>query len=615
MPTSRRPGLLLSLILVGWGAPEAAPAQEPRPSLARSSEIFGLLDNADMREAYEGADPRRRQLIPWWRTRGEVRVVETDDGPMLETRPGSSASQPLPAYGPLAAGLRLVGVIRGVGRVEIRDGGGGVFERTVGSAGGREEFVIFGSDMELALGRQLQPRLVVALSPSDGTTARWGSIQAWVPLPCPNEADLRVAVVERLNHIFGAWLDRGRPPGSPFVQRAFDVVTGEPLRREDGQVAEFPGGFFPLFSFLLGALEWEENPAWRSAFESFLAAYLDHCLDETTHLPRRWVVRGQRADGDRFREIAKDLEFLIDASQVPAGTLPQDLRSRALGAAHAMGRAVLDRGILPDGTVAASYRATDGAVTLATNPLRRLDVPAQLARLGALVGDDAMEHAVRNALAAFEFYHHWPGDWHDVDPGFDDDFGIYGARAVTMLAAFPDDSGMGALVDEGWAHYRDMWRDGLRMGGSVAADQVRCWKLMLQRAGQRPALEGELRPLLSAAMRAHFKAQQYRTGAFGDVTFLNFDPKTGIQVGDLPGAPANLLLGLALCYGEPDTLDEARVRAMATTLLLTSDEHYRREYGFLLGQRETLHFNAAGGGLRLCPALIKWLERLDGSGR
>jgi hypothetical protein len=112
-------------------------------------------------------------------------------------------------------------------------------------------------------------------------------------------------------------------------------------------------------------------------------------------------------------------------------------------------------------------------------------------------------------------------------------------------------------------------------------------------------------------MRAHFKAQQYRNGAFGDVTFLAFDPKTGIQVGDLPGAPANLLLGLALCYGEPDTLDKARVRAMAATLLITSDEHYRRDYGYLLGQRETLHFNSAGGGLRLCPALITWLRRLD----
>ncbi len=610
MPTYWHPGSTLSLLVVCLGSLGAAPAQDPLP-LARTVASFDLLDNGDLREAYEGADPVRQRKIPWWRIQGEARVVTEADAPWLETGPGSSATQPLPAYGPLISGLRISGVVHGVGRVELRDGAGGLFERTVGSPDGREEFLVLGADVERDLGRAIQPRLVLGLSAEGEAPVRWAELQARVPLPCPSEVELRAAVVERLTHIFGAWLDRGRQPGSPFRDRKFDVITGQQTLQGNGKVHELPGAYFPLFSYLLGALEWEENPAWRSAFESFLAAYLDHCLDETTHLPRRWVASKQRADGNQFREIAKDLEFLIDASQVPAGTLPQDLRSRALSAAHAMGRAVLERGILPDGTVAASYRATDGAVTLATNPLRRLDVPAQLARLGALVGDDAMEQAVRNALAAFEFYHHWPGNWHDVDPGFDDDFGIYGARAVTMLAAFPDDSGMGALVDEGWAHYRGMWRDGLRMGGSVAADQVRCWKLMLQRAGQKPTLENELRPLLSAAMRAHFKAQQKRNGAFGDVTFMGFDLVT-VEVGDLPGVPANLLEGLALCYGEPDTLSDERVRAMAATLLLTSDEHYRRDYGYLLGQREKSGFNDAGGGLRLCPALITWLKRLDG---
>lgn len=608
MLTLRHPPAPLGPILLGLGVACMATAQVPSLDPDGASAAFGLLDNGDLQEIYEGNDPRRRQMIPWWRLGGAARVVSESEVRFLETPPGSTASQPISAYGPLASGLRVVGVVHGMGSVEIRDGAGGVFKRTVGAPQGREEFVILGSEIELDLGRQLQPRLVLALGPAGASSARWAGMQAWVPLPCPSEADLRRVVVERLNHVFGAWLERGRPPGSPFVQRAFDVVTGE-------QISEFPGGYFPLFSFLLGALEWEDNPEWRAAFESFLGAYLKHCLDESTHLPLRWIWSDQRANGDRFREIAADLEFLIDASQTPDGVLPQELTARALAAAHAMGGAILERGILPDGSVVASYRAADGAVNLGTNPLRRLDVPAQLARLGALVDDPAMVHAARNALVAFEFTHHWSGDWHDVDPGFDDDFGHYGARAVAMLEAFPGDAGMGALVDEGWAHYREMWHDGLRLGGSVAADQVRCWKLMLQRARQKPSLAGELQPLLSAAMRAHFKAQQYRNGAFGDVTFLAFDPKTGIQVGDLPGAPANLLLGLALCYGERGTLPDDRVRAMAATLLLTSDEHYRRDHGYLLGQREALQFNPAGGGLRLCPALITWLERLDGSGR
>jgi hypothetical protein len=611
MLTYLQSGSTLSLILLCLGAPVGALAQDTLSPLAETSSVFGLVDNGDMREAYEGPDARRQQLIPWWRLQGEARVMAVDGGVLLETPVGSRASQPISAYGPLAANIRVVGVVHGVGRVELRDGAGGLFAREVGAPGVREEFAILGREIEVDLGRKLQPRLVLSVGPAGETPARWGDLQAWVPLPCPSETVLRAAVVERLQHIFGAWLELGRPPGGVFIQRSFDVVTGDPLRAEGGEIFEFPGGFFPLFSFLLAALEYEDDPVWRAAFESFLESYLEHCLDETTHLPRRWVSAEQRADGNRFREIAADLEFLIDVSEVPDGTLPQALKARAFDAALAMGGAILERGILPDGTVVASYRAVDGAVNLSTNPLRRLDVPAQLARLGALAGNAVMEDAARNALAAFEFTHHWPGNWHDVDPGFDDDFGHYGARAVTMLSAFPDDAGMGALVDEGWAHYRDMWGDCLRMGGSVAADQIRCWKLMLQRVSQKPELGPELRPLLSAAMRAHFKAQQYRNGAFGDVTFLDFDPKTGIQVGDLPGAPANLLLGLGLCYGEPDTLEEDRVRAMAATLLITSDEHYRREYGYLLGQRETLHFNSAGGGLRLCPALITWLRRLD----
>jgi hypothetical protein len=573
------------------------------------------LDNGDFHESYDGADPVRRRLIPWWRTLGGARVVTRDGLPWLETGPGSNASQPLPAYGPLAPLLRVVGRVQGVGLIEIRDGGGRVFQRTVGAAGQVTEFEISGTQVAAAVGHALQPRLDLTLRSGSDDPAYWTDVQAWVCLPCPDESTLRAAVLERLEHVFGSWLDRGRPPGSPFIQRAFDVVTGEPRRTDDGQVIEFPGGLFPLFAFQLAALGWQDDPSWRAAFEMFLVAYLDHCLDETTHLPRRWVPSEERPVGDGFREIAKDLEFLIDAGLSVEGILSKPLRLRCLDAARRMGAAVLERGILPDGTVVASYRADDGAVNISTNPLRRLDVPAQLARLGALHQDAAMGRAARNALAAFEFTHHWPGNWHDVDPGFDDDFGHYAARAVTMLAAYPADTGMGALVDEGWEHYRPLWRDGLRLGGSVAADQVRCWELMLRRAGQKPSLAATLRPLLSAAMRAHFKAQQYRNGAFGDVTFLQFDPKTGIQVGDLPGVPSNLLLGLALCYGEPDTLDKARVRAMAATLLLTSDRHYRRDFGYLLGQRETLHFNSAGGGLRLCPALITWLEKLDGSAR
>ena len=132
MPTFRHPPSPLCLILLGLGAACAATAQEPSPSPDGASAPFGLLDNGDLQEAYEGNDPRRRQMIPWWRLEGEARVVSESEVRFLETPPGSTASQPLPAYGPLASGLQVVGVVHGMGSVEIRDGAGGVFERTVG---------------------------------------------------------------------------------------------------------------------------------------------------------------------------------------------------------------------------------------------------------------------------------------------------------------------------------------------------------------------------------------------------------------------------------------------------------------------------------------------------
>jgi len=623
--TLRSPELLLlagfAILLPVAGAQDlasgpAVPGGLPsEPRLAQHSQAFNLLDNGDFQEAYRGADPARRRLIPWWRVSGTPDVMVQGAEAWLRTPPGSSVSQPLAAYAPLVSELRILGRVRGVGRLAIVDGQGGLFERALGRPGEVTQFELTGLQAAAALGRELQPRLELTLRSATDEPAHWTDVQAWVQLPCPDEDVLRAAIVERLDHVFGSWLDRGRPAGSPFIQHVFDVVTGEPQRRADGQVFEFPGGMFPLFEFEGQALLWEERPLWRHSFERFLVAYLDHCLDETTQLPRRWYPATQVPDGDRYREIAADMEFLIDAAQGSLGELEPALRERCMWAARRMGAAVLERGILPDGAVVASYRASDGAINLGTNPLRRLDVPAQLARLAAIDKDASLARAARNALAAFEFTHHWPGSWHDVDPGFDDDFGHYGARAVTMVGAFPGDTGMAALVDDGWSHYREMWLDGLRLGGSVAADQVRCWELLLLRAGQEPTMGDSLRPALSAAMRAHFKSQQYRNGAFGDVTFQDFDPQADISVGDLSGVPSNLLLGLGLCYGVQDTLDPARMRAMAATLLLGCDEHYRRDFGYLLSPRETLHFNSAGGGLRLCPGLIAWLGKLNGSVR
>ena len=276
-----------------------------------------------------------------------------------------------------------------------------------------------------------------------------------------------------------------------------------------------------------------------------------------------------------------------------------------------MGETILEVGVLPDGNVAAKYRPRDAAVTLDALPLRRLDTPAQLARLGAATGDPRFVEVARNALAEFEFTHHWPGNWEHIDPGFDDDFGTYGARAVIMLGAYPDDPAFRGLVRGGLEYFAPRWQDALRFGGTIAADQVRCWRLLLEYAEHDPSSLDELRTLVPAALRQHLKGTQYKNGAWGDVTAAHFDPKTGIQVGDLPGTPSNLLQGIALCHDPRLDLDLNEVRALYRAVLRSTEAQYAREFGYLLTEREQAGQNMAGGGMRLLNGLTVMLRRLD----
>lgn len=591
--------------------PSAARSQEPPPpDISAPRRAFELLDGGDFRQSYGGPDRERGALVPWWRTLelrddgelhpGTLERVEVDGAWWLVTGPGQEARQPVAAYGPFLGELVLSGRVRGRGALSILDGADGVARFEVGGDGATD-FAITGAELAAALGRPARPRLVFALTAAErGGSAQWTGLSARVVLPCPDEATLRADVVARLDEVLSTWLELGRDPSSSFVVFRFDVVTGERLVGSDG-------GLFPVFTFLLEALEHEDRPTWRAELERFLEEYLTRGLHRDTGLPLRWDVLGDRPLEGRFREPGVDLAFLLDVAD--AG--PEPFRERALAAARRMGETLLARGVAPDGVVAAKYRTSDGAPSLATSPLRRLDVPAQLARLGARTGDGRFTRAARNALAALEYTHHWPGTWRGIDPGFDDDFGHYGARAVTMLADHPDDAAFRALVETGWRVYDPLWRDALRFGGTVATDQVRCWRLLIDYAPLAPGIRPTLSERLRSAARTHFKSQQYKSGAWGDVTFVGFDPKTGIQVGDLPGAPANLLQGLGMIYDGDLGLRTDEVRAMFATLLLTSDEHYRRPYGYLLGPRELPGPNPSGGGLRLCPGLIELLAHLS----
>ena len=579
------------------GLAGALGAQEPTREVQ-------LLDNGDFREAPASPDTRTSPRLPWWVVEGAPpRVVEREGAAWLVLEAGSIARQPIAAFEPTAQGIRLKGRVRGAGRLTLVDSAGARSAFDLGSADGEAvEFEIRGEDMA-----PIVPRLELELAVRDGgRAAEWTGLQALVPLPCPAPADLRAEIVSALRWIFDTWRVQsadltGRP--TAFSSAQFDAVTGDRL-------GPIPGGIFPLQLFLAEALERHEEPTWRAELEAYLADYLELGLHGETGLPRKWDTLADAPLDQTFAQIGMDLSFLIGIAE--HGRDPW--KSRARAAAARIGETVLAQGVLPDGSVAAEYRPADGAISTNVPPLRRLDVPCQLARLGALLGDERYLRAARDAVAELEYTHFWSGSWSEIDPGFDDDFGLYGARAVEMLRAYPSEPAFRILFDSGWRRYAPLWRDSARFGGTVAADQVRCWVLLADAVRLRPDLAPEVDPRIDAAARAHWKGEQYPGGAWGDVTFFGFEPKTGLEVGDLPGTPANLLNGLAAAHERATGARREELRALYTAVLRSTLAEYRRPYGCLTTRREhSGGANPAGGELRLLPGLVRMLGQLEGS--
>lgn len=596
---------LFALLALGWAGPAAfgtVQATRLRP--------FDLLDNGDFAEelpAFPDAEGRRR--VPWWETpQGAEQLERAGARPALRTASGEWARQPLAAYAPAASGLRLRGEVRGRGLVTLIDGREG---RVSLAVGGREEFERFelgGAEFAAALGRDLVPRFVLELGPQQGSSATWRDLEAWVPLPAPAPEELEAQIAEELDWIFGLWLERGAdlvgPVRTAFVARLWDVVTGETLQAVDG-------GHGAVFDLLLDATAARPEPRWVAAREAFLADYFARCLNPDTGLPRNWDPVADEPRDRQFVELARSLGFLIDLAERG----PDAWRERAREAARRIGETVLAHGVLPDGTIAPKYRSEDAATNSDAVLLRRLDLPAQLGRLARLTGEERFVAAAREAVAEFEYTHFWPGSWSEIDPGFDDNYGHYGARAATLWQAYPEDATFRRIALGGFRHYAPLWRDALRLGGNVAADQVRCWGVAAVVARLEPAERERAAGLVRAAVRSHFKGEQYGNGAWGDVTIFGFDPQGHLQVGDLTGTPQNLLAGLATAYdpelasqpGGPD-LDE--VRSMFATVLATSRETYRRPYGYLSTRVESSGANLSMGSIRLGVGLVRMLGRL-----
>ena len=604
-------GALASSACDGEQAPpagEAAPAAAGGPGAGPPVLRVDLLDNGSFAERdVEVAGGSGAGPIPWWRSANGLEQGEERDGvATLRTRWKEWAEQPVAGYAPLARGVALRGKLRGEGRVRLVDGSGASAELVLRSPDAWIAWELDGEDFAAQVGRPPAPRFLVRLEPADErSSASWAALECSVPLPCPSEQDLREEVLALARRVVAPWLARAldlEPPvATGFRCRDIDAISGEPIG------APFPSQFESLHGDLAEALRAVEVPEWREAHERFVASLLEHGFDPRTGLPRAWDTVADEPVADRPVEVALTFGFLLDVAREG----PERFRARALERARALGDAVLAFGQPPDGGIAASYFPLDGSVNRGVNALRRLDVPAQLARLTAATSDPRYLAAASEALVALEFTHAWAGSWDAIDPAFDDDFGHYGARAATIALAAPGEATFARFADEGLAYFLPLWRDALRFGGNVAADQVRCWLVALDVARRERSFDGQVRPLLAAAARAHFKGEQYPGGAWGDVTHYRFDPRR-VEVGDYSGAPSNLLHGLAALYLEGAGPPREELRAMYTAVLRSSVEHYLKPHGFLLVRNEKRGApNSAQGTLRMLLGLRKMLVALS----
>jgi len=597
-------GALFLLLFGAFAASQEGKAPEALEAIVR----VDLIDNGNFAERNDTATDRHgRRPIPWWLSaKGMEQVVALPDGGhALRTSGDEWAEQPCAAFAPLEA-IAVRGRVTGNGKVILVGGDRKAKERLVGGVA-PAEFEVENTwyDVDLDAG----PRFVIRLEAANSSESiLWSSLSLEVDLPCPSEKDLRAEIVALLEESLAPWLERALDDVGPrqtgLLCHNFDAITGRRL-------GTFPASFHPFWEQLHLAVQVEDVPGWSAALERFLGDWLELCFHPDTGLPRAWNCEKDEPIDDRPPgDLALPLGFLIDVGERG----PERFRERARAAAARIAETVLSKGILPDGTIGASYFPGDGRANTSVLEVRRFDLLAQLARIDKVRTDPRFVRASEELRSAFEFTHVWWGTWDRIDPGFDDEFGNYGARAVSIALADPDGQegrAFRAIALDGWHTYAPIWRDALRLGGNVAADQVRCWNLLCDLAKLEPSEKPPILELLGSAVRSHFKGEQYGNGAWGDVTIYRFGPRTGLKVGDFPGAPQNLLNGLATVYGEDLAgVRREEVRAMYTSVLRSSVKEYRRPYGFLLTRTEAQGENSAAGTLRMLLGLVKMLRAL-----
>ncbi len=589
--------VVIAIVPIAFAAPQAG-AQSA--GTGERTLLVDLLDNGGSAASAElpAGDPRAL-LVPWWIAGGTLRTTAPKSG-ALELVPGARLTQPIAGYEPLAQSLRISGRVVGAGRVSLIDGRDEVFSIDVRD----QEFQITGADFAAKFQHAPLPRFKLELGTADGSGgASFSELHALVALPLPDEAALDRELRALCDEVFKNWFERGvdrdGPRPTAFLTTTFDAITGAKLRVD-------AAGIHPLYECLLEADAFAKNPTWRAGLEAYLKDFFELTFHPASGMPREWDGELDLPQDKKPREVARYLAFLLDL----ADHGPQAYRKQALDQAQRMAETILAHGRLPDGSIAVKYVPVDGTPDLAVQPIRRLDVAAQLARLGRVNGDLRLVKAAAAAVAELEFTHYWGGTWDRIDPDFDDSYGNWGAKTTTMLVAWPENPVFGRFTSHGFEHFAPLWLDALRFGGSIAADQTRCWEFLLRYAQVVPSSHALLDSTLRAAVRAHFKGEQYPNGAWGDVTFNAFAPLTNLNVGDFTGTPSNLIGGLAFAYRPGSALRNDETRAMFTAVLRSSKQAYARQYGWILTREQVKGQNFAGGDVRMLSGAVEMLKNL-----
>jgi hypothetical protein len=110
-------------------------------------------------------------------------------------------------------------------------------------------------------------------------------------------------------------------------------------------------------------------------------------------------------------------------------------------------------------------------------------------------------------------------------------------------------------------------------------------------------------------VRAHIQGEMDFGGNWVGVSHHRWEPRFGLEVGDVPGAPVNLLHGLALVAQPGLGQDTRELRALFAAVLRTTLRTYGREYVLLGSRVEAEGVNPGGAEIRMMPALVLMLQR------